>query len=106
MNNIESKLQIGYQAYYEGSVEDDNGGVIQEKVTALGLTLEEYQLCKDWYYLYSDLHRNDSVRYGCDCGCGGSDLDLEYEAEQDEHIEKRMREIEEQLGEAPIDDAW
>lgn len=105
MNNIESKLQIGYQAYYEGSVEDDNGEVIPEKVTALGLTLEEYQLCKDWYYLYSDLHRNDSVRYGCDCGCGGSDLDLEYEAEQDEHIEKRMREIEEQLGEAPIDDA-
>ena len=106
MNNIESKLQIGYQAYYEGSVEDDNGEVIQEKVTALGLTLEEYQLCIDWYDLYSDLHRNDSVRYGCDCGCGGDSLDLEYEAEQDEYIEKRMKEIEEQLGEAPIDDAW
>ena len=106
MNNIESKLQIGYQAYYEGSVEDDNGEVIQEKVTALGLTLEEYQLCKDWYYLYRDLHRNDSVRYGCDCGCGGDSLDLEYEAEQDEYIEKRMKEIEEQLGEAPVDDAW
>ena len=106
MNNIESKLQIGYQAYYDGSVEDDNGEVIPEKVAALGLTLEEYQLCKDWYYLYSDLHRNDSVRYGCDCGCGGSDLDFEYEAEQDEHIEKRMREIEEQLGDAPIDDTW
>ena len=106
MNNIESKLQIGYQAYYEGSVEDDNGEVIQEKVTALGLTLEEYQLCIDWYDLYSDLHRNDSVRYGCDCGCGGDSLDLEYEAEQDEYIEKRMKEIEEQLGEAPIDDTW
>ena len=106
MNNIESKLQIGYRAYYEGSVEDDNGEVIQEKVTALGLTLEEYQLCKDWYYLYSDLHRNDSVRYGCDCGCGGDSLDLEYEAEQDYRIEKRMKKIEEQLGEAPIDDTW
>ena len=106
MNNIESKLQIGYRAYYESSVEDDNGEVIQEKVTALGLTLEEYQLCIDWYYLYSDLHRNDSVRYGCDCGCGGDSLDFEYEAEQDEYIEKRMKEIEEQLGDAPIDDAW
>lgn len=106
MSSKESKLQIGYRAYYEGSVEDDNGEVIPEKVTALGLTLEEYQLCKDWYYLYSDLHRNDSVRYGCDCGCGGASLDLEYEAEQDEYIEKRMKEIEEQLGEAPIDDAW
>lgn len=106
MNNIESRLQIGYQAYNEGSVEDDNGEVIPEKVLALDLTLEEYQLCKDWYYLYSDLHRNDSVRYGCDCGCGGDSLDFEYEAEQDEHIEKRMKEIEEQLGEAPIDDTW
>ena len=106
MNNIESKLQIGYQAYYEGSVEDDNGEVMPEKVLALGLTLEEYQLCKDWYYLYSDLHRNDSVRYGCDCGCGGDSLDLEYEAEQDEHIEKRMKEIEDQLGDAPVDDTW
>ena len=106
MNNIESKLQIGYRAYYEGSVEDDNGEVIQQKVTALGLTLEEYQLCKDWYYLYKDLHRNSSVGYGCGCGCGGSDLDLEYEAEQDEYIEKRMKEIEEQLGVAPIDDTW
>lgn len=106
MNNIESKLQIGYQAFYEGSVEDGNGEVIQEKVTALGLTLEEYQLCKDWYYLYSDLHRNDTVRYGCDCGCGGDSLDFEYEAEKYEYIEKCMKEIEEQLGEAPIDDAW
>ena len=106
MNKVESKLQIGYQAYYESSVEDDHGEVIQEKVTALGLTLEEYQLCIDWYDLYSDLHRNDSVRYGCDCGCGGSDLDFEHEAEQDHHIEKRMKEIEEQLGEAPIDDTW
>ena len=106
MNKVESKLQIGYQAFYEGSAEDGNGEVIQEKVTALGLTLEEYQLCKDWYYLYSDLHRNDSVRYGCDCGCGGDSLDFEYEVEQDEYIEKRMKEIEEQLGEAPIDDAW
>ena len=106
MNNIESKLQIGYRAYYESSVEDDNGEVIQEKVTALGLTLEEYQLCKDWYYLYSDLHRNDSVRYGCDCGCGGDSLDLEYEAEQDYRIEKRMKKIEAQLGEAPVDNAW
>lgn len=102
----ESKLQIGYQAYYDGSVEDDNGETIPEKVLEIGLTLEEYQLCKDWYHLYSDLHRNDSVRYGCDCGCGGDSLDFEYEAEQDEHIEKRMREIEEQLGDAPIDDAW
>ena len=106
MNTIKSKLQSGYRAYYEGTVEDDNGDVIPEKVTALGLTLEEYQLCKDWYYLYSDLHRNDSVRYGCDCGCGGDSLDFEYEAEQDEYIEKRMKEIEEQLGEAPIDDTW
>ena len=106
MNKVESKLQIGYQAFYEGTVEDDNGEVIQEKVTALGLTLEEYQLCKDWYYLYNDLHRNDTVLYGCDCGCGGSNLDFEYEAEQDEYIEKRMLEIEEQLGEAPIDDTW
>lgn len=106
MNKVESKLQIGYRAYYEGSVEDDNGEVIPEKVAALGLTLEEYQLCKDWYDLYSDLHRNDTVIYGCDCGCGDSSLDLEYEAEQDEYIEKHMKEIEAQLGEAPIDDAW
>ena len=106
MNKVESKLQIGYQAYYESSVEDDNGEVIQEKVTALGLTLEEYQLCKDWYYLYRALNRNDSVIYGCDCGCGGDSLDLEYEAEQDYRIEKRMKKIEAQLGEAPVDNAW
>ena len=101
MDKVESKLQIGYQAFYVGSVEDDNGDVIPERVLVLGLTLEEYQLCKEWYYLHSDLHRNDTVLYGCECGCGGDSLDFEYEAEQDEIIEKRMQEIEEQLGDAP-----
>ena len=101
MDTKESKLQIGYRAYYEGSVEDDNGEVVPEKVNALGLTLEEYQLCKDWYYLHSELHRNDSVRYGCDCGCGGDSMDLDYEDEEDGRIEKEMMIIEEKLGEAP-----
>ena len=102
-----TKLQIGLEAYYEGDMYDEETGNLRhESVYELGLTLEEYQLCIDWYYLYSDLHRNDSVRYGCDCGCGGDSLDFEYEAEQDEYIEKCMKEIEEQLGEAPIDDTW
>ena len=50
--------------------------------------------------------KHDARFMDCDCGCGGDSLDFEYEAEQDEHIEKRMREIEEQLGDAPIDDVW
>ncbi len=90
----ESKLQIGYRAYYESSVEDDNGETTPSKVLELGLTLEEYELCKQWCYLHSDLTRNDSVRYGCDCGCGGSDLDLDYEGELDDSILKRMKSIE------------
>ena len=102
-NAEESKLQIGYRAYYEGSVEYDNGEVIPEKVIALGLTLAEYQLCKDWYYLYSELHRNDSVRFGCDCGCGGDSLDLDWEGEEDDRISKEMQDIEEILGEAPLE---
>lgn len=102
-NAEESKLQIGYRAYYEGSVEDDNGEVIPEKVIALGLTLAEYQLCKDWYYLYSELHRNDSVQYGCDCGCGGDSLDLDWEGEEDDRISKEMQDIEEILGEASLE---
>lgn len=97
----ESKLQTGYRAYYEGSVEDDNGELILEKVLALGLTLEEYQLCKDWYYLHNELHRNDAVLYGCDCGCGGDSLDLDYEDEEDERILKEMQAIADRLGEAP-----
>ena len=90
----ESKLHIGYRAYYESSVEDDNGETIPSKVLELGLTLEEYELCKQWYYLHSDLTRNDSVRYGCACGCGGSNLDLDYEGELDDKILKRMKSIE------------
>ena len=97
----ESKLQIGYRAYYESSVEDDNGETIPSKVLELGLTLEEYELCKQWYYLHSDLTRNDSVRYGCDCGCGGDSLDLDYEDKRDKEIREEMYLIEKRLGEAP-----
>lgn len=97
----ESKLQIGYKAYWESSVEDDNGEVILDKVLALGLTLKEYELCKEWYYLYSDLTRNDSVMYGCECGCGGDSLDYDYEVERDAEIQEEMSTIEALLGEAP-----
>ena len=101
MDIKESKLQIGYRAYYEGSVEDDNGDVVPEKVIALGLTLGEYQLCKDWYYLHSELHRNDTVLYGCECGCGGDSMDLDWEDEEDDRILKEMQDIEDRLGEVP-----
>ena len=104
MNTKESKLQIGYRAYYEGIVEDDNGETIHDKVLSLGLSLREYQLCKDWYYLYNELHRNDTVNYGCGCGCGGDSLDLDYEDEEDDRILKEMQEIEEKLGLPPVED--
>ena len=93
-----SKLEVGVTAYYTGLVEDDYGDTITEKVEELGLTLEEYQLCKDWSYLHFELHRNDTVMYGCDCGCGGDYLDLDEEDERDREIEKEMVLIEEKLG--------
>ena len=97
----ESKLQIGYRAYYESSVEDDNGETIPSKVLELGLTLEEYELCKQWYYLHSDLTRNDTVRYGCDCGCGGDSLDWDYEDEMEAQALDEMDRVEKLLGTPP-----
>lgn len=95
---VKSKLQIGIAAYYEGSVEDDNGQTVLDKILNLGLTLEEYELCKEWIYSYNDYHANDTVRYGCNCGCGGDSLNFEYEAQREDNAAKEMYRIEVLLG--------
>ena len=76
-------------------------GVIHDKVLSLGLSLCEYQLCKDWDYLYIKLHRNDTVNYGCDCGCGGDSLDWDYEDEMEAQALEEMDRIEKLLGTPP-----
>lgn len=96
-----SKLQIGVQAYYDGSFEDDNGEFIESKLIQSGLTLDEFQLCKEWIYAYNTYHENDYVRYGCDCGCGGDSLDIEAEEEKEDDALEKMRDIELKLGTPP-----
>ena len=94
-----SKLQIGIKAYYEGDVYDEETGkLIHEEVFKLGLTLEEYDLCIRWLGNYEDLHRNDTVIYGCDCGCGGDSVDWDDDLEMCEFAEKEMERIEGLLG--------
>lgn len=96
-----TKLQIGIKGYYDGDFEDDDGRDIESAIIASGLTLAEYQLCKDYVSAHQDYHAYDTVNYGCDCGCGGDSMDLDEVEEMENSAIKRMNEIANQLGLPP-----
>lgn len=98
-----SKLQIGIQAYYDGSFEDDNGAIIEQLVIDAGLTMEDYSLCREWLSAYNDYHMYDTVIYGCDCGCGGDSMDLDDVEYMEDNARQKMNDIELKLGKPPLD---